>query len=423
MPDYAGMYQDYWTRPDRWRSHSFDDAETLVDQVLTPGGGRMLDVGCGMGGIVLALRKRGIDALGMDVAPRVVEEGNRHAPGCFETGSILAIPHPDDAFDTVICTDVLEHLAEPDVPRALAELYRVTRGCVFATIATRLDRDGLWHLTVKDRAWWESRLFEAGFRKHPACQQVVPYEEIENETLQITVALQKIPPVVLKRFPGACLAAERDLHMDMLRESGRRGDAHVARYELARRLVGSGEVALDVTCGLGYGSAILCAGTGVRHVIGVDNSPFAIEYAEACYGPPLPTAYRLGDALDLGFLEDGAIDLVACMETLEHLPRPDAFLAEARRVLRPGGRIVVSVPNDWTDDTGRDPNPHHLHVYDWPKLRAQMSEHFAIEAAYAQIAGGGMKLTGCARTLRAIDPATDSPADSAEWWLAVGRRP
>ncbi len=53
MPDYAGMYQDYWIRPDRWQSHSFDDAETLVDQILTLGTGTMLDVGCGMGGIVL----------------------------------------------------------------------------------------------------------------------------------------------------------------------------------------------------------------------------------------------------------------------------------------------------------------------------------------------------------------------------------
>ena len=421
-PNYPALYDDYWSRPDRWGSHSFADAEALVDRVLRLGGsgagGRVLDVGCGMGQLVLTLRRRGIDARGLDVAARAIEEGNRQAPGCFEAGSILDIPHRDDSFDTVICTDVLEHLAEQDVPRALSELYRVTRRSVFATIATRIDRDGIWHLTVRDRAWWENRLFEAGFRKHPATQQVVAYEAIEREALQITLALQKIPPGVLGRYPLECLAAERGLHMDMLRESGRRSDAHIARYELARGCVGRGDVVLDVTCGLGYGSAVLCQDT--ERVIGVDNSRFAIEYARASYGPPLPTEFEHCDAADLGFLEDGTVDVVAAMETLEHLPRPQAFLAEVRRVLRPGGRVVVSVPNDWTDERGTDPNPHHLHVYRWASLKAEMGRHFELEAAFAQTAGGGMKLADRPRRLRPIDPAADGPDEEAEWWLAVG---
>jgi SAM-dependent methyltransferase len=43
-------------------------------------------------------------------------------------------------------------------------------------------------------------------------------------------------------------------------------------------------------------------------------------------------------------VEDASIDLVLATETLEHVPRPASFLAEARRVLRPGGRLVVTVP-------------------------------------------------------------------------------
>ena len=110
MPDYAALYQDYWTRPDRWQSHSFDNARTVADQVMVLGRGTMLDIGCGMGGLVHELRGLGIDVRGLDVAPCAIEEGNRRAPGVFETGSILNVPYPDDAFDTVICTDVLEHL-------------------------------------------------------------------------------------------------------------------------------------------------------------------------------------------------------------------------------------------------------------------------------------------------------------------------
>jgi 2-polyprenyl-3-methyl-5-hydroxy-6-metoxy-1,4-benzoquinol methylase len=108
------------------------------------------------------------------------------------------------------------------------------------------------------------------------------------------------------------------------------------------------------------------------------------------------------------------------LETLEHLPQPEAFLAQVKRVLRPGGRVMVSVPNEWTDETGRDPNPHHLHVYDWPRLRTQMGQFFDVEAAFAQVAGGGMKLQGGPRRMRKIDPARHEPSEPAEWWLAVG---
>jgi SAM-dependent methyltransferase len=43
-------------------------------------------------------------------------------------------------------------------------------------------------------------------------------------------------------------------------------------------------------------------------------------------------------------VEDLGADMVLATETLEHVPDPDAFLAEAARVLRPGGRLVLSVP-------------------------------------------------------------------------------
>ncbi len=418
--DYANLYDEYWARPDRWQSHSFKDAGAMVEQILALGAGRMLDVGCGMGLIVHTLRERGIDAHGVDVSALVIEEGNRRAPGNFKLGSILELPFPDDSFDTVVCTDVLEHLAEEDVAVALAELYRVTKSSLFATIATRIDRDGRWHLTVQDRPWWENRLFAAGFRKHPLTQQVVGYGAIESERTQFTAAFQKMPATTVSKYPLASLRAERGLHMDMLRESGRRSDAHIARYELARRLVRPGCVVLDAACGLGYGAAVMCEETSAKRYIGIDNSQSAIDYAQTNFGAPLPTEFLLKDATDLGFLDDDSVDLFVSMETLEHLPHPDLFLKQIRRVLRKGGRVVLSVPNDWTDETGKDPNPHHLHVYDWQKLKKQVQVEFFVEAAYAQTAGGGMKLNSHPRRVLALDPQLDEQTAEAEWWLAIG---
>ncbi len=55
----------------------------------------------------------------------------------------------------------------------------------------------------------------------------------------------------------------------------------------------------------------------------------------------------VGDCTDLHIFEDDAFDVVFASNLLEHLERPqsDALLAEARRVLRPGGRLILLQPN------------------------------------------------------------------------------
>lgn len=70
----------------------------------------------------------------------------------------------------------------------------------------------------------------------------------------------------------------------------------------------------------------------------------AIDAAAAreAFGYDLPDVeYFEGDRWPV---EDASVDVVLATETLEHVPDPAAFLAEARRVLRPEGRIVLTVP-------------------------------------------------------------------------------
>jgi SAM-dependent methyltransferase len=52
----------------------------------------------------------------------------------------------------------------------------------------------------------------------------------------------------------------------------------------------------------------------------------------------------LAVAEELG-LPDGSVDMVICSEAFEHLPKPEAALAEFNRVLKPQGRIVIQSPN------------------------------------------------------------------------------
>ncbi|MFF9350125.1 class I SAM-dependent methyltransferase [Streptomyces sp. NPDC014734] len=95
-------------------------------------------------------------------------------------------------------------------------------------------------------------------------------------------------------------------------------------------------VALDAACGTGRQSRAL-AGRGHR-VIGVDQSPEMLAKARA----NTPEAdFRVGN-LDRLPLEDDSVDLAVCSLAMTHLPDLVPGAAELARVVRPGGRIVVT---------------------------------------------------------------------------------
>lgn len=96
---------------------------------------------------------------------------------------------------------------------------------------------------------------------------------------------------------------------------------------------------LDVGCGTGNSYALEFRRRGAPYQ-GVDISPQAVEMARAAG----INAQVIGDAAQLPFA-DGSFDLVLCIEVLEHLFAPDRAAVEIHRVLRPGGRLVVSTPN------------------------------------------------------------------------------
>lgn len=421
--NYQAMYDEYWNRPDRKGQDAYDeDLEGLKHNVLALcKSSSVLDVGCGMGKFVRALLDVGVDAHGVDVSSVAVEMGNDWGPGRFTLGSLTdRLPFDDSEFDTVVCTDVLEHIHEDHVRLALSELRRVTATHLFVTLSTTQDRDDIWHLTVRDRAWWHDQFLQAGMRAHPLSSQVYSSKAWRTEAWRATFLLEKIPDSALATDPLDALRAERDLHMDMTREVGSRADAHVERYNVAASLVREGDVVLDAACGLGYGAKTIHAFGRAKEVVGVDLSEGSVAYANRQFASG-DGSLRF-EAVDLGGplpYADGSFDVVASFETLEHLRDPELFLSEVNRILRPGGRVIVSVPNDWTDETGNDPNPYHFHVYDWHKVRDQIASQFMVDMAYSQIAGGGMKLTQHPRSLTRVAPDV-VPSIDAEWWLLVG---
>lgn len=272
----------------------------------------------------------------------------------------------------------------------------------------------------ENRSAWVDAALQHGFRRHPCYQFLTPYSDLERERAPFAIALEPISTGPLARYPLERLRESRGLHMDMLRETGRRADAHVARYMTAAALVRPYDVVVDCACGLGYGSQLIAAATPAARVIGIDSSPYAIDYASAMFVTD-GLEYREGDACDLPFA-DGSVDLAITMETVEHLERPGHFLSEIARVLRPGGRVILSVPNLWVDETGNDPNPHHLHVFDAVRVAELTRQFFFLETIQAQNAGGGMRSPNAARTMKVLSAEGITPADEeeAEWWIVTG---
>lgn len=98
-----------------------------------------------------------------------------------------------------------------------------------------------------------------------------------------------------------------------------------------------GTVMLDVASGPGLVAAA-AAERGVR-VTGVDFASAMVDQARRRY-PEI--AFREGDAESLAFA-DGGFDAVVMSFGMLHLARPDTAIAEAHRVLRPGGRYAFTV--------------------------------------------------------------------------------
>jgi len=117
----------------------------------------------------------------------------------------------------------------------------------------------------------------------------------------------------------------------------------------------SGKDVLEVACGTGPGLGLLKS--AARSLVAGDISDPILERARAHYGDRIDI--RKLDAHSLPF-PDRSLDVVIIFEALYYVPDAERFADECRRVLRPGGVVLVSNANKDLFDF--NPSPH-SHVY------------------------------------------------------------
>ena len=100
-------------------------------------------------------------------------------------------------------------------------------------------------------------------------------------------------------------------------------------------------VIIDLGCGDGSALAIAAEHNPAHRFAGIDWSGDALRQAQAA-GLTVLRASVSGASLPVA---DGAADVVIMSELIEHLVDPDGAVAEARRILRPGGSLLLSTPN------------------------------------------------------------------------------
>jgi glycosyltransferase involved in cell wall biosynthesis/ubiquinone/menaquinone biosynthesis C-methylase UbiE len=357
-----------------------------------------LDVGCADGAILGHLGECLGFNIGIDRAwDSILRAASTHrsAETHFSLADGKHLPFPRDHFDIVLCAQVYEHIPNPE--KMVAEIERVLKpgGMVFFSGPNRFRLiEDHYHLPllsllpqrladpylrvfrkiteydINPLFYRQLRRLWAGFELHDFTPRMIqqPRRYAIEDKLAPLPWLQTLPGWLLEMFKPLypnynwnlvkpkTIPPEAYIRDYFLNACEGHDEFARGRGELTRRLAyllelaspQAGERALDVGCGRGE----LALGCSRRGAItwGCDYAPAALRLAKSMdVSPELRLGFQQSEAQALPLASD-SFDLVIMADLVEHLtPRAlNAALGEARRVLKPGGRLVIhTMPNLW----------------------------------------------------------------------------
>ena len=155
----------------------------------------------------------------------------------------------------------------------------------------------------------------------------------------------------------------------------------IERYKFAGAQLKFGDIILDAASGFGYGAAYMSR--FCDKVYALDIAQDNIDFAKSSYQLP-NVIWQNGDVTQLPY-DDHYFDAYISFETMEHLPLDivELYFTEAVRVLKKGGKMIISTPN--RDMRMHVNNPFHIKEYSFPEFDTILRKYFSIAEYFSVV--------------------------------------
>lgn len=200
---YDQIAEEYVARIFHELEHKPLDRE-LLDRFAAEvrGLGPVCDIGCGPGHVARYLHGRGVNVLGIDLSPRMVERARQLNPGIeFQQGNMASLEVDDEAWAGIVAFYSIIHIPREEVVRVLREFKRVLRPNGLLLLAFHQGQEirhveEMWGKSVSldfvffERSEMEGYLRAAGFEVEESIERP-PYEGVEVQTQRVYIFARK----------------------------------------------------------------------------------------------------------------------------------------------------------------------------------------------------------------------------------------
>lgn len=165
LDNYAGLFDAYYYAHSCGRTYQRDEVWlNFFDQIaqriivdLQPAS--VLDAGCALGFLVEALRKRGVEAYGIDISEYAIQHVHESIREYCRAGSV-SDPLPR-RYDLIVSIEVLEHMPQVDAEHAVENFCQYTDRVLFSSSPT--DYKEATHFNVHPPEYWATLFARCGF--------------------------------------------------------------------------------------------------------------------------------------------------------------------------------------------------------------------------------------------------------------------